>query len=180
MLTLQVPVEEGFDNTTGKFVQLKTFELELEHSLASLSKWEEKHEKPFLSEDDKTPEETISYIQIMTLTNNVPHEVWLKLSKENLEAINAYINKKMTATWFNEPKHVGPPREIITAELIYYWMIALQIPWEAQYWHLNKLLTLVKVCNHKSQPPKKMGKRELAQRHRDINAQRRAQQGTSG
>lgn len=180
MLTIQVPIEEGFDNTTGKFVKLEQFELRLEHSLASLSKWEEVHEKPFLSDDDKTAEETMSYIKTMTLTENVPDSVWNKLSKDNLIAINEYINAKRTATWFNEPKAVGPQREIITAELIYYWMIALQIPWESQYWHLNKLLTLVKVCNHKNQPPKKMGRRELAQRHRDINAQRRAQQGGKG
>jgi hypothetical protein len=180
MLILEVPVEEGFDNTTGKFVQLKTYQLELEHSLVSLSKWEEKYEKPFLSDDDKTAEETLGYIQIMTSTPNVPDEVWMKLSKANLDTINAYLNAKMTATWFNEPKQVGPQREVITAELIYYWMIALQIPWEAQYWHLNKLFTLIKVCNHKNQPPKKLSQRELAQRHREINAQRRAQQGTTG
>jgi hypothetical protein len=180
MLTLQVSIEEGFDNATGKFVQLEQFELQLEHSLASLSKWESLYEKPFLTDDNKSSEETVGYIKAMTLTENVPDSVWPKLSKENLKAINEYINAKMTATWFNEPKQVGPSREIITAELVYYWMIALQIPWEAQYWHLNKLLTLVKVCNHKNQPPKKMGRSELAQRHREINAQRRAQQGTTG
>lgn len=180
MLTLQVSIEEGFDNATGKFVQLEQFELTLEHSLASLSKWEEQYEVPFLSDDDKTSEQTIRYIQLMTITENVPDSVWPKLSKENFESINGYINSKMTATWFNDPKKVGPSHEVITAELIYYWMTALQIPWEAQYWHFNKLMTLIKVFNHKNQPPKKLGRRELAQRHRDINAQRRAQQGTTG
>ena len=184
MLTVNVPltVTEKFDNATQKFVETQEdfFSLELEHSLVSLSKWESKFEKPFLSSDDKTPEEVFWYIQAMCLTPNVPLKAWTNLTQENLEEINTYINSKQTATWFNETPNQRPSTETITAELIYYWMVALQIPFECQHWHLNKLLTLVKVCNHKNQPAKKMSRRELAQKHRDLNAERKARYGTSG
>jgi len=180
VLTIQVPLAEGFDNSTQKFVETEFFKLELEHSLFSLSKWEMKYEKPFLTSDDKSAEETAYYIRCMIQTPDVPDEVIKKITKQNLEDINQYIAAKMTATWFTEPKNAPQNREIITNELMYYWMVALQIPWEAQYWHLNRFLTLIKVCNHKNQPPKKMSRRELAQRHREINEQRRREYGSNG
>jgi len=180
MLTISVPLVEGFDDVKQEFVILKTFKLDLEHSLVSISKWESHFEKPFLSVEPKTAEETLFYIQYMTLTTDVSPEVWSKLSKENLDEINAYINAKMTATWFKENPNQAPSREIITAELIYYWLTALQIDWRVEDWHLNRLLALVKVCNIKNQPAKKMSRREAMQQQRELNAQRKAQYGTSG
>lgn len=177
MLKLKVQMgPEGFDNITQKFVEPETYTLELEHSLASLSKWEAKYEKPFLTDKEKTAEETLGYIKAMVLNDDVPDEVWSNLSMHNLQDINDYINAKMTATWFAEKKPIGPNRETITAELIYYWLVALQIPFETQYWHLGKLMTLIKVCNAKNEPPKKMNRRELNQRHREINERRRREQ----
>lgn len=179
MLTIQVPMSTGFDESTNEFVPISVFDLELEHSLDSVSKWESMFEKPFLSVQLKTAEELLGYVMTMTLTRDVPSEVFNNLTEVNLSAIDEYMNAKMTATWFNDASQ-EPNREIVTSEIIYYWMIALQIPFECQYWHLNRLLTLVRVCNQKNAPKRKMSAAELAHRNRELNAQRRAELGTTG
>lgn len=180
MLTITVPGIEFFDEESQEFVQTELATLELEHSLVSMSKWESKWEKPFLGKEEKTAEETLSYIQLMTLTPNVPDEVFARLSSENVAAINAYIGAKMTATWFSEDKTKPRSSEIITTELVYYWMLSLNIPMECQYWHVNRLFTLIQVCNRKNAPAKKMSRSEIAARNRELNQKRRKELGTRG
>lgn len=180
MLTIVVPGVEMFDDQSQEFVTQGDVTLELEHSLVSLSKWESKHEKPFLGKQEKTTEETLDYVRCMIVTPNVSEEVISKLSEQNLMAVNEYIDSKMTATWFNEPPGAPKSRDVITAELIYYWMVVFQIPFQCEHWHLNRLFTLIRVCNIKQAKPKKMTRAELAARNRELNAQRREQLGSKG
>lgn len=180
MLIIVVPGVEMFDETTQEFVTRDDVTLELEHSLVSLSKWEQIYEKPFLGQGDKTNDEVLGYIKAMTLTPDVPEQVFLKLSEDNITKINEYIDAKMSATWFSEAPGAPQSRDVITSELVYYWMISFQIPFECENWHLNRLFTLIRVCNIKQAKPKKMSRAEIAARNRELNAQRRAQLGSKG
>ena len=179
MLRLIVPEKELYDERTGLFVRTKKQVLQLEHSLVSLSKWESKWHKPFLSKNEKSGEEMLDYIRCMTITQNVPDEVYFALDTNELMKINDYLNDSMTATTIT--KQQGKLRgEIITSEIIYYWMISLQIPFECEKWNLNRLLTLIEVCNIKNSPGKKMSKSEIMRRNRTLNAARKQQMHTRG
>lgn len=180
MLQLVIPATEQWDEFRQEFVHVKEQTLQLEHSLVSLSKWESKWCKSFFARQEKTYEETIDYIKCMTLTQNVKDETYYCLTNDHLTQIYKYIEAPMTATRFSDDKNTKTNRETITSELIYYWMIALNIPFECQKWHLNRLLTLIQVCNIKNQPPKKMGKRDLMSRNAALNAARRKQLNTRG
>lgn len=181
MLQLNVPLSpEGWDEEKQMFVEPKTITLRLEHSLVSLSKWESKWCKPFLSKVEKTAEETIDYIKCMTLTQNVDPDVYNHLTADNITQVNKYIEAPMTATTFREDNNRKNNREIITSELIYYWMIAQQIPVEFQKWHLNRLLTLIRVCNIKNAPPEKRSKGDIMRQNAALNAARRKQLNSKG
>ena len=180
MLQITIPGREFFDEKTETFFSTKELTLQMEHSLVSLSKWEAKWNKAFLSKKDKTAEEVLDYFRCMTITKNVDPQVYNLLGQEQIDEINKYINAPMTATYFSDNKQGPMSRETITAELIYYWMIALNIPFECQKWHLNRLIALIKVCQLKTTPPKKMSKSELTRRNAAINAARRRQHHTKG
>lgn len=181
MLQITIPATEQWDEAKQEFINTKEQKLQLEHSLVSLSKWESKWCKPFLGKDEKTDEETIDYIRCMTITQNVDPSVYDFIPNDVREQITKYINAPMTATWFSKEQKGGKgSSEQITSELVYYWMISLNIPFECQKWHLNRLLTLIRVCNVKNQPPKKMSKKSLMSRNAALNAARRKQFNTKG
>lgn len=181
MFQLVIPISpEGWDEKKEEFVEPKTVTLQLEHSLVSLSKWESKWCKPFLSNPNMTGEESLDYIKCMTITKNVNPEVYDHLTKENVDAVIAYINAPMTATTFSDDRKNRANKEIVTAELIYYWMVAYNIPFECQKWHLNRLLTLVRVCGIKNSPPKKRTKNEIMRNNAALNAARRARMHSKG
>lgn len=174
MLTIEVPGVEGWDEQKEEFVSAAPpVTLHLEHSLLSLSKWEAQWEKPFLSKEEKTAEETIDYIRCMNLNPGTSADVYDHLTAQNLHDVNAYIDAKRSATTIREEKTARHSNEVITSEVIYYWMVALNIPFECQKWHLNRLLTLIRVCNIKNQPSKKMGKRNTMKQNAALNAARR-------
>ena len=179
MIDIIIPAGEQFDEGTMEFTYYKEQKITLEHSLIAISKWESKFEKPFLS-SEKSSYEVLEYIKCMTLTQNVKPETYTHLSNQNIKDIQAYIEAPMTATTFKKIEKRGGKREIITAEIIYYWMIAFNIPVEFQKWHLNKLLTLIEVCARKNEPEKKMSRRELSAQHKAINAANRARFHTKG
>ena len=182
MLTLQIPPREFFDERKQEFINFEGCSLQMEHSLISLSESEAKWKKPFLNKpESRTNEELLDYFRCMTITKNVDPLAFKSLTQEHINMIVNYINDPMTATWFSDDgKPNKRPTEIVTSELIYYWMIAQNIPFECRKWHLNRLLTLIRVCNVKNNPPKKMSKADIARQQRELNEQRKKKSGTKG
>ena len=170
MLNITLSATDDFESVTLSF----------EHSLISLSKWESLHKKPFFGKATRTLAETASYIKCMLLTENVPDDFLNRLSSEDVAAITEYINDKQSATWFRDDPKQKQSSESITSELIYYWLVQFRIPFEVQTWHLNRLMTLVKIAGIKQTKPKPMSKAEQAEQYRRLNAQRRAASGSSG
>lgn len=179
MLEITIPYAELYDSKSRRFIKVQEQTLKLEHSLVSLSKWESKWHKPFLSKNEKTQEEMLDYIRCMTLTQNVNPYVYYALTNENMQSINDYLSNPMTATTFSKESQ-KPSREIITSEVIYQWMIAMNVPFECQKWNLNRLFTLLKVCGIKSQPPKKMSKSNTMRQNAALNQARRKQLNSRG
>lgn len=181
MLALTVEIiPESWDADKQEFIPAKTQTLQLEHSLVSVKKWESKWNRSFLSsKQPMTDEETIDYIRCMTITQNVNPDVYNHISRKNVSEIDAYMTAPMTATTFNDRDKRGSS-EIITAEVIYYWMITCGIPMECQKWHLNQLIALIRVCSIKNGPAKKMSKSEIARQNAALNASRRQRLNSKG
>ena len=180
MLTIVVPAVEEWDEINNVFISSKAQTIQLEHSLVSISKWETKWRIPFLSETEKSVEQQLDYIRCMTLTQNVDPSVYRRLSVENLQQISEYISTDLTATTFSKRSRRGNRKQVVTSEVIYYWMVALQIPFECQKWHLSRLITLIRVCEEENQPNKKMSKRQIMQRNAALNEARRKKLNSRG
>lgn len=180
MLRLIIEGDELYDEETNTFSNLDGVVLDLEHSLISLSKWESKYQKPFLSSGDKTSEEIFGYLKAMVVTPDVDSDVLYRCSQKNIQQIQEYIDSSQSATTFGMMPERRSPGEVITSELIYYWMVAFNIPFTCETWHLNRLLSLIRICNIKNSKPEKVSKNVLAQRYAEINAKRRAELNTSG
>lgn len=180
MLSITVPEREIYDEEKNEFIKIPRMNLKLEHSLVSISKWEAKYKVPFISNKyQKTQEQIMDYIKFMTITQNVDDLVYLGLTNENIKEISDYIEDPMTASWVNDDKK-SRNNEAVTSELIYWWMTALQIPWEAQKWHLNRLLMLIRIGNIKNQPPEKLSKSQILSRNRALNEARKKKFNTKG
>ena len=178
MISIKLAKNETYDATNNEFIELPEKTLHLEHSLVSISRWESKWCKPFLSKNNKTHNELIDYIKCMSDEPINDADV-LRLTSKDVERINKYINSPMTATTITE-RNSRPSNEIVTSELIYFAMINNNIPFECQHWHLNRLLMLIRVCNIKQSQPKKMSKRDIYNQNRSLNAARKKQMGTKG
>ena len=180
-LSLIVEKKELYDEASNRFIEIPEKTILLEHSLISISKWEARWHKAYLN--DRTPkkkEEQIDYVRCMTLSKNVDPYIYYGLSNKNWKEINDYINDPMTETTFTKMEHKRS-KDIITNELIYYWMASLQIPFDpCEKWHLNHLLTLIEVAGRKNKPPKKMSPKAIASQNKSLNAARRAALHSSG
>lgn len=183
MLEITIPEQEIFIEKTNEFVNFKETKLQLEHSLISVKKWEEKWHKPFLKDKDKNSEELTDYIRCMTINKNVDQRIYRYIPAHLIDEISKYIKDPATATTINEdnlPNGIGKTGEGVTAEIIYYWMIALNIPVEFQKWHLNSLITLIRVTSIKNGPKRKMSRKEEQSQRAALNAARRAKHHTKG
>lgn len=172
MLPITIPENDLFDEKNEEFIHIYETTITLEHSLISISKWESMYHKPFLSKTPKTQQEIIDYIKCMTIEKKVDPNVYFGLTAQNINKIKEYIDDPMTATTFSKTEK-GGGREVITSELIYYWMIAQEIPPQYEKWHLNRLLTLIRVCNNKNTPSKKMKSGDIRRQNASLNEQRR-------
>lgn len=181
MLVLHVNAsgDEVYDEETGEFKPGSSVPLRLEHSLYTISKWEEKWKKPFLSDDEKTEDEMVDYIRCMAI-DDVPDSLLNQLTQEDVKAIGKYISDDATATTINDHTHPGPRKHIITSEVIYYWMFSRQIPMECEHWHLNRLITLMRVWDAYSGSQKKMSRKDTASMYARENARRKAMMKSKG
>lgn len=181
MLTITLQGDELWDEDAEVFRYTEGLTLEFEHSLVSLSKWEAKYHKLFLTKDEKTEEEMVGYIKAMLLTPGVTDEDLNRLTEKEVLEINDYINDPMTGSTVNElHQQASRTSERLSSELIYFWMSQYQIPVQCENWHLNRLFTLIKIHYAKSQKPKKVPRHEQARSMAELNAARKAKLGTSG
>lgn len=179
MLRIVVPASAFWDERSLEFIYVKETSLDLEHSLISISRWESKWKKPFFDDDNKTVEEVLDYVKCMTINKNVDPLIYRSLTPENIEEIINYINASLTASRVTHLDK-SDKKIIVTSELIYSWMISLNIPFETEKWHISRLLMLIDICSVRNSPQKKMSKEEIMRRNAELNAARRAKFNSKG
>ena len=180
MLQLFIPKAEYWDEKKEEFVYVgKDVTLKLEHSLISISKWEAKWHVSFF-QSEKTNEMLLSYIECMTLNSDVDQSIYLRLTKEHYDQINKYLSDSMTASTVKDIKKHPRTNEILTSELIYYYMIQYGIPVEFEKWHINRLIMLIKICGAKGDSGAKMSRSEIFKQNKALNEARKAKWHTRG
>lgn len=182
MLIVNIPGQELWDENNQRFIKVDDTTLEMENSLYAIANWESKWGKSFFQNDEKTEAETIDYIKQMTI-NKVDDMVYKCIDRQTFCKIKDYINLPMTATKINSKRNQNgnvQSSSYITAEIIYYMMLTLGIPPEYDRWHINRLITLIRVCQIKSQPPQKMSQQEAIAYQARLNAERRAKLKSKG
>lgn len=180
MLNFHVADKELYDEGKSVFINIKGRDIQIEHSLVSISKWESKWHKPFITKEPKTVEETIDYIKCMCITQHVDEKIFTVITNENIDTVSKYIADPMSATIINDINEKGSNSDTLTSEIIYYYMIAYNIPFECQKWHLNRLLNLIRICDIKNRPEKKMSRAEIMNRNRELNNKRRQELNSKG
>lgn len=183
MLRLTLPSTDFWDPRKEEYVQIGGYEVDLEYSLFTIARWESKWKKPFITSLPKfTRKDEIEWYKAMCMTEGIPDEAWMVMTPKIRQDIYDYVTDPMSATTINHrgPKTPGGPKTIMTAELVYYYMVTLGVPFECEHWHFNRLMKLVDVCFVKNSPPKKMGKQEAAQMYRELNARNRAKYNSRG
>lgn len=182
MLEMTISEKEFYQEHTSKFIQIPECKVTLEHSLISLAKWESKWQVPFFDGKPKTPTQNLDYIRCMVVGNIKDDRIFDHLSEEEVLQIQSYMAAPMTATTFSERNKSKRKvkKETMTAEVIYARMCTHNISFECQKWHLNRLLTLIRVCDLRDSPPEKMSKKETSMWYAEQNANRRAKYGTRG
>lgn len=182
-LKITIPSGELYDEEENEFIYLSEVQLELEHSLYSISKWESVTEKSFFVDNITDINDSIEYIKCMTITPDISPDVYNRLTLSNFNTVNEYINAPMSATRLSELQKSGGTsgnRDRITSELIYYWMIVCNIPFECDKWHFNRLLALIEICNIKNTPPEKLSEQEFLSKRAAINEERKRKYNTKG
>ena len=179
-IKIKIPYQEYYDESLNEFISIKETELTLEHSLVSISKWESKWHIPYLDEKEKTAEQYMDYVRCMTITQNVNSEIYKYIPDSEIMRIRDYINDPMTATTFKKEEGKGTTKKAMTSEVLYFYMLSYNIPAEFDKWHLNRLMTLIKVCNEENKPKKKMSRKQAISRYAELNAARRASLNSKG
>lgn len=174
MFTIKIPPLEIFDDELEEFRQFGADEITFEHSLYTIARYEEATHKPYY--DTRSDEDNLfSYMPYMAIKPPKDPSAFFRIPQDELAKLKSWMEDSHTATWFSKDDDNSPEREIVTAELIYYWMTEYRIPFECERWHINRLMTLIQVCARKKSPPKQKSQAEIIREHRALNQKRRAE-----